>query len=458
MKTLAKRTYFALALACILLFGLLTFLVRYALFADRWVTFSGSPHVYTREGTLNTGIVVDREGTVLLSTEHGKQYADNALTRRATLHLLGDREGNIPSPVIRNYAKYLVGFDKLNGTAAMEDGGGELTLTVDASVQTVALQALDGRRGTVGVYNYETGEILCAVSSPTFDPDDVPDIAGDTTGAYDGAYVFRFFNTTYTPGSIFKLVTAKAALEEIPDIRTQTFTCTGSIEVEGTPVNCPKAHGTMDFQDALAHSCNCAFAQIAVQLDRSRLTRAAEQAGIGDSLRVDGLLTAPGHFDVSAAGDNELAWAGIGQYTNLVNPCQYMTYMGAIARGGKAARPYLVAQVSCGGKTKYKASTSHTGAMIQAEAAAALRTMMRYNVTEMYGTWNFPDLEVCAKSGTAEVGKDANTATFAGFIADPDYPLAFIVVVEEGGAGSTTCAPIAGVVLKACVNVMDAER
>ena len=66
------------------IFGLLTFLVRYALYADRWVTFSGSPHVYTREGTLDTGVVKDRSGNTILSTAHGKTYADNALTRSAT--------------------------------------------------------------------------------------------------------------------------------------------------------------------------------------------------------------------------------------------------------------------------------------------------------------------------------------------------------------------------------------
>ena len=84
--------------------------------------------------------------------------------------------------------------------------------------------------------------------------------------------------------------------------------------------------------------------------------------------------------------------------------------------------------------------------------------MMRYNVTEMYSAVNLPNVEVCAKSGTAEVGSDANTATFAGFINDSSYPLAFIVVVEGGGAGSSTCAPIAAAVLQAAMNVLDSER
>ena len=84
--------------------------------------------------------------------------------------------------------------------------------------------------------------------------------------------------------------------------------------------------------------------------------------------------------------------------------------------------------------------------------------MMQYNVMNIYGAWQFPNTTVCAKSGTAEVGGEkAATATFAGFIADEAYPLAFIVIVEEGGYGSATCAPIAGAVLQVCMNAMDAS-
>ena len=457
MKNIASRTWFALALACLLLFGLLTFLVRYVLFADRWVSWSGSPHLYTASGALDTGRVCDRGGKLLYDSAGSRSYADDALTRRATLHLLGDREGNIPNLIVRQYAQDLVGYSKLDGTASMERGGGELRLTVSASVQGVALQALSGRKGTVGVYNYRTGEILCAVTSPTFDPDDVPDIAGDTTGKYDGAYVYRFFNTTYTPGSIFKLVTSAAALEQLSGITERRFTCEGSVTVNGERITCPKAHGELTFKEALARSCNCTFAQIVGELGAKTLQKAADRAGIEDSLSVDGLHTAPGCFDLSDANENDVAWAGIGQYTDLVNPCQYMTFLGAIASGGSAAKPYLVAQAKCGTEITYTASTEQTGKLLDADAAARLQEMMRYNVEKIYGKSSFPDLKVCAKSGTAEVGQDANTATFAGFVLDERYPLAFVVVVEGGGSGSETCAPIAGTVLRACVNVMDGE-
>ena len=96
--------------------------------------------------------------------------------------------------------------------------------------------------------------------------------------------------------------------------------------------------------------------------------------------------------------------------------------------------------------------------MLDAVTCDAVADMMRNNVISMYGQWQFPDLYVCAKSGTAELGPlETPHATFSGFIRDDNYPLAFIVVVENGGSGSATCAPIAGQVLKACVAALSGE-
>ena len=233
MKSIAKRTGFALVLACVLLFGVLTFAIRYFLYADRWVSFTGSPHVYTN-GRLDTGKILDRSGTVLYSADSKQLYSDSAKIRKATLHLLGDRAGNIPPRLLRAYASKLFGYDKLNGTAAIETNGGELKLTVSAQVQAVALQAMNGREGAVGVYNYRTGEILCALSSPTFDPLDPPNLETDNEdGRWNGVYIYRFFHATYTPGSIFKITTLAAALDNDPSLAEETFVCEGSRIVNG---------------------------------------------------------------------------------------------------------------------------------------------------------------------------------------------------------------------------------
>jgi peptidoglycan glycosyltransferase len=92
------------------------------------------------------------------------------------------------------------------------------------------------------------------------------------------------------------------------------------------------------------------------------------------------------------------------------------------------------------------------------ETAKTLQEYMRNNVQTKYGSQNFPGLTVCAKSGTSQLGgEEVSNAMFSGFVADEKYPLAFMVVVENGGYGSGTCVPILSKVLSACKEVMDAE-
>ena len=305
------------------------------------------------------------------------------------------------------------------------------------SVQKAALAELEGRKGTIGVYNYETGEILCAVTAPTYDPDHMPNVEADVAGAYEGAYMNRFYQMTYVPGSIYKIVTTAAALEELPDVTSRRFYCAGSCEIGADTINCNGTHHSQTLSQALANSCNVAFAQIAVELGEDTLTRYAKKFGITDSLKFDGIHTAAGKIDLSHAADSEIAWSGIGQYTNLVNPCQFMTLMGAIAGGSEGAYPHIVEQVEGGfGSKGYSAETETFDIGLSEETCKTLSQYMQNNVVSMYGQWLFPNLTICAKSGTAEVGPEQTPhATFAGFIQDANYPLAFIVIVENGGSG-----------------------
>lgn len=457
MKRISNRMIFLVVLTVILALGVVLFLGNYFVHADEWVVFSGSPHVYTGSN-LSSGIVTDRKGTLLLDSTDGRTYSSDEALRKATMHLLGDRYGYISAPVLGEYADELVGFDRINGIYSMTDVTNHAYLTIDSDVQKTAQAALAGRKGTIGVYNYETGEILCAVTSPTYDPDQMPDVDADQTGAYEGVYLNRFFQTTYVPGSIYKCVTAIAALETMPDALTRTYYCSGSCEIGGDTINCNGVHGSIDLKRALANSCNVAFAQLAVDLGPEVLTAYAEKLGITSAMSFDGVTTAAGNFDLTDAAQSQIAWSGIGQHTNLVNACQYLTVMGAIANGGQAAKPYLMGSVESVLGKSYTAKTQMMDQVLDAQACDQLAELMRNNVVAMYGQWQFPDLYVCAKSGTAEIGpNDTPHATFAGFIRDENYPLAFIVIVEHGGSGSATCAPIAGQVLKACVAAMSEE-
>ena len=250
------------------------------------------------------------------------------------------------------------------------------------------------------------------------------------------------------------MLPAGAALETVDGVQEQTFTCEGKWEVGNDTVNCNGVHGVIDLKQALEKSCNVAFGQLALQVGEDTLTKYAKKAGVTDKLKFDGITTAPGNFDLTGAGENQKAWAGIGQHTDLINACQYMTFMGAVANGGSSAKPYLMEQVG-GGLLGHQAKTQMLDKVMETETTDVLADMMHSAVVDMYGASLFPDLYVCAKSGTAELGEGTTPhATFAGFIRDERYPLAFIVIVEHGGSGSATCAPIAGQVLNACVSAL----
>lgn len=454
MKKVSGRAIFPLILAIVLLAGTVLLCVRYFAKADEWVTFSGSPHVYTGVN-LDGGVVTDRDGTLLLDSTDGRTYSADAVTRTATMHLLGDRYGYIQAPLLGSFADDMIGFDKINGLYGAEGTEANAALTLSAAAQTAAYQALGNYHGTVGVYNYKTGEILCAVTSPSYDPDNMPDVDADTSGAYDGVYVNRFFQAAYTPGSIFKIVTLAAAIETVPDWENLTFTCEGKTIIGGQEIICEGVHGTITLKQALAHSCNVAFGELARKVGTKALMEYAEKLGLSESFECDGIPVKAGTVDLKDADAGDLAWAGIGQYTDQVNALTFMRAMGRIAGGGTGAEPYLMAKITRGEKTAYEAKTETSSRALKAETAAKLTEYLRNNVATMYGDWQFGGLNVCAKSGTAEHEGETADAMFAGFCVDENCPLAFVVFVENGGSGSAVAAPIAAKVLQVCAAAMN---
>lgn len=454
MNQVARRSTIALVLVVVLIAGVVLFGGEYLLNADTWAVFPGNPHVYNGLN-IGCGTVTDREGLVLLSAEEERYYAGDEAVRKATLHWLGDRQGYIAAPAVSAHAADLVGFDAVNGLYAYGGTGGTAELTISARVQTVALEALGDRSGTVAVYNYKTGEILCAVTTPTYDPDNVPQIEGNAN--YEGVYLNRFTQVSYVPGSIFKVVTSAAALENLADAESYVFTCTGTYSMAGGDVTCEQAHGSVDMAKALEKSCNCYYAQLSELMGGEMLQRYVEECGVLEPVTFDGITTARGNFDIDGAVDQQIAWSAIGQHLDLVNPARFLTFMGAIADGGEAKNPYVVARVG-DGLGAYSAKAESTGRIMSRETAELLRQMLRNNVEETYGSDNFPGLTVCAKSGTAQVGGgEKPNSAFAGFVADEEYPLAFIVMVENGGSGAKTCVPILSEVLKSCKELMDSD-
>ncbi len=451
MNRVAGRAAVVILLALLLLAGFAFFVTEYVMEAAQWAVFPGSPHVYNA-GNMGSGAVIDRDGILLLDMNGKRVYSSSEAIRKSTLHWIGDPDGNISAPVVPNYSAQIVGFDMLNGLYSYGGAGGVAELTLSAKVQSVALEALGSHKGTVAVYNYKTGQLLCAVTTPTFDPENVPDITDDPR--YEGVYMNRFTQSAYTPGSIFKIVTLAAALDKLPDAETMTFSCTGEHSYGVDRITCEDVHGTQSLKEAFCNSCNCAFAQIADLLGAQVLQEYVEAFQVTESVSFDGLSTVSGNFQAAAEPVN-VAWSAIGQYTDLINPCSFLTFMGAIANGGSGAVPYIV-QKAGNGLSGYEADTSYTDRILSSQICTILQEYMRNNVLSKYGDENFPGLTVCAKTGTGEMdGDKASNAMFAGFCTDEAYPLAFIVCVEEGGYGRATCVPIASKVLAVCKEVID---
>ena len=187
MNKVVGRAKIMLVLVLILSLGTTFFVGEYLLNANKWVMSAGSPHVYNENA--GRGQITDREGILLLDTMEDRTYAENEVLRKAIIHWVGDRQGNISAPILSYYADNVADFDIINGVYNYGGMGGQVTLSLSAKLQIAALEAMGDKKGTIAVYNYKTGEILCAISTPTFDPDNLPDIAGDTTGQWNGAYI-----------------------------------------------------------------------------------------------------------------------------------------------------------------------------------------------------------------------------------------------------------------------------
>ena len=439
MKRIMTRSYLILLVALLFVGGLAFLAVRVVLNSSDWVQQTYNGHISITDGITGTESIVDRSGALLAYSKDGKRcYHEDSSVRKALLHVIGDKSMAISTSIQNMYRADLSGYNFIFGMglpASLRDNNG-LRLTVDADACKAAYEAMDGYKGACIVYNYKTGEVLVSVSNPTYDPDDPPEITEENEAEYDGVYLDNVLSSTYTPGSTFKVITAAAAIENIPDIGKQTFTCTGSYEVLGKEITCEKVHGELSFEDAIAHSCNCAVAQIAIQVGDENLKKTAEKFGFNHKgFTLSGIRLAMSSYDAVGAGDNYLAWSGIGQYTDLANPAHMAMIAAAIANGGTAVSPYIVEDDgSLQGRLGIRNNQAGDVSMTTSATAAKLGEIM-HAAYEHYGISVAGLGSVCAKTGTAETGTnedgyDKTNAWFFGYIDDERYPYAFAVIRE----------------------------
>ena len=462
MKMITKRGIFLWILSGLFIVGLVFMTVSLVTNCDEWVMKRFNGHVYSDGELIGAGTIYDRDGEILVKTEDGDRvYADTAVTRKSTLHVVGDPKNFISTGVQSVYSAKLTGYDLLFGVYNIQryGRGNDLTLTIDRDICDIAYEALDGRKGTIGVVNYKTGEIICSVSSPSYDVENVPDSL-DTNPKYEGVYINRLIDAHYVPGSTFKLVTAICAIQNIPDIDSRTWECNGEYQPEkGVAIECNANHGSsINFKDALAKSCNAAFAQMAIELGQEKLSKTAKELGIGTPISVSGTINSyEGVFDFEenvTMGADLLGWTGIGQGNTRIAPITMLRIVSSIANGGNAVSFNIVNSLANQAGKALNLSLPFNQTTLMDEAVAGkMKEMMRYNVTEWYGENKYKGLNLCAKSGTAQIDEvdSHNIAWFTGFMDDEAHPYAFVVVIENGNSGSQTAGPVAKKVLNAIV-------
>ena len=462
MRKTRFRSFPVLMITLAFFAGLIYFIINLAIHSAEWASMPYNGHLSDSDAMEMTGTITDRNGVVLAKTEDGKRiYNEDEDIRRACLHVVGDDSVNISTAIQTIYRSELSGYNFILGLGAPDllQKGADIELTIDSEVQKAAYRALGDYRGAVIVYNYKTGEVICMVSTPTYDPENVPEDI-DTNDEYEGAYINRTISASYPPGSTFKLVTASAALEEDPDNENREYDCIGYTEIGGKTINCYSVSGHIDMTGALMNSCNAYFAELTVDLGKDCMLKQAEKMGFNSSWKFDGIETADSSYDVSKADDNSFAWSGVGQYTVLESPINMAIRSSAIANGGKSVTPELIMNIDTlfGGSLKQNDS-SPSKTMMSKETADKLADMMDYTVENNYGKGYFSNyLDVCAKTGTAEVSDDGLAhAWVTGFTKDEDCPLAFAVIVEHGNSGYQTAIPVAGAVLDAAAEALGSD-
>ena len=248
-----------LLIAALVIVGMSVYVLRYIDHGKEWALY------FSRANTGSTGHLVDRNGiTLAYFSGADNLFSPDRETRVANYHVTGDYWGRTGTGLLSRFWKDTNSFSLLTGTTHASDK--LLQLTIDARLNNRIYEALgEDCEGCMLVCNYRTGELLGMVSVPSTDPVD------GNAELREGTFINRCISASFTPGSIFKLITASAAIENLPNLDKRTWYCEDGVKIAGVEITCIADHYTQTFEQALANSCNVAFAQIAVELGQDQL-------------------------------------------------------------------------------------------------------------------------------------------------------------------------------------------
>jgi penicillin-binding protein 2 len=345
--------------------------------------------------------------------------------------------------------------------------GQDIILTLDFALQSKAEELLEGREGAVVVLDAKKGEILALASFPTFDPNNFisrfsPEEWLKLLRDPEFPLENRAIRGLYAPGSIFKLTMALGALDSKVVSEWQTYYCTGSTRIYGHPFACwfRGGHGSVNLYDGIKHSCNIYFYQVGKLMGIREIAKYARMLGLGALTGIDlpgekaGLVPDP---DWKRRVRNEPWYPGetisvsIGQGPIQVTPLQMAAHTALIANRGRGIVPYLF-------RKNVPDRTGAAQANIQESIFDKVISGMWKSANEG-GTGRAAQVQgfdVCGKTGSTQVvstataeklGEDEKIVKthswFSGFAPRDDPEIVVTILVEYGGMGGTTAAPLA---------------
>jgi penicillin-binding protein 2 len=363
--------------------------------------------------------------------------------------------------------------------------GNNLTLTIDVKLQQITEKAFGDRRGALVAIEPSTGGILALVSTPTYDPNLFVDgIRTDDwdllNNSPDKPMVNRALNGAYPPGSTFKPFMALAALETGKRTPGQTISDPGFFNFGGHHFRDDKkgGHGSVDMYKSIVHSCDTYYYMLANDMGIDNISRFMGSLGLGSRTGIDiegeseGILPSQAWKKRRFKRPEQQKWyagetisIGIGQGYNAYTPIQLAQAMATVANDGVMYRPHLVRYITdskTGAKTYIEPQPLRTLPWKPQNIETIKKAMIGVN-KEGTGARAFAgaDYESGGKTGTAQVfslkGADYKAgklkkelhdhALFIAFAPADKPKIALVVLVENGGFGAQSAAPIARMVL-----------
>lgn len=324
-----------------------------------------------------------------------------------------------------------------------------IATALDAEIQTAAEAAMsDIQKGAAVVMDIRTGELCAVVSKPGFDPEH-PELS---LYSEDSPFINRAFSA-YSVGSVFKLVTAGAALEYgITD--EYAYRCRGSIFIYGNKFSCHRfgGHGTLDMRTAMAESCNPYFISLGRDIPTEFLHSFAEGLGFGKAKYFsEGITSVSGHLTTvkELLIPAEKANFSFGQGMLTATPLQVTLMTAAIANGGQYPEPVLIhGSTDVAHDSKAAAASPSFTRVMKSSTADMLKSFM---ITTMYkeNSAAIPEFTTGGgKTSTAQTwqyyenGEEKLNCWFTGFFPADEPQYAVTVMIEEGVSGNLTCGPV----------------